>query len=102
MFPARNASALSLLLKIWLSFLGDSIFDQKPLSQERKEEEVDAQQDSVSNFSSSPKQDADDGAALKDSTESGIIPEMQNPNPDAFSSDQVMEQEMIESDKSGS
>lgn len=85
--------------------LGDSIFDQKHLSQEGKEEGVEAQQaqpDSVSNLSGSPKEDAEDGAAFKDSTESGVIPEMQNPNLEAFTTEQVMEQEMIDYDKSGS
>lgn len=81
------------------------MFDQKLLSQEREEEgdTHQALQESVANLSGSPREDAEDSAALNDATESvGIIPEMQNPNPEAFSSGHRLEQEMTEPDPSGS
>lgn len=45
----------------------------------------------------------DASAALKDTTERlGSIPERQTPNMEAFSPDRLLEQELIESDASGS
>ncbi|XP_047205059.1 Golgi reassembly-stacking protein 1-like isoform X1 [Girardinichthys multiradiatus] len=85
--------------------LDDSLFDLKPLSQEMEEEEdtQQTQQESVLNLSSSPSEDADDAAALKDTTESlRTIPEMQDPNLEVFSSGDLLEQEMVEPDMSGS
>ncbi|XP_043961317.1 Golgi reassembly-stacking protein 1-like [Gambusia affinis] len=85
--------------------LDDSMFDQKLLSQEREEEgdTHQALQESVANLSGSPREDAEDSAALNSATDSvGIIPEMQNPNPEAFSSGHHLEQEMTEPDPSGS
>ncbi|MEQ2231461.1 Golgi reassembly-stacking protein 1 [Ilyodon furcidens] len=85
--------------------LDDSLFDLKPLSQEMEEEEdtQQTQQESVLNLSSSPSEDADDAAALKDTTESlRTISEMQDPNLEVFSSGDLLEQEMVEPDMSGS
>ncbi|MEQ2266288.1 hypothetical protein XENORESO_014156 [Xenotaenia resolanae] len=85
--------------------LDDSLFNLKPLSQEMEEEEdtQQTQQESVLNLSSSPSEDADDAAALKDTTESlRTIPEMQDPNLEVFSSGDLLEQEMVEPDMSGS
>ncbi|KAK5602750.1 Golgi reassembly-stacking protein 1 [Crenichthys baileyi] len=84
--------------------LDDSVFDLKPLSQEMEEEDTQrTQQESILNLSSSPSEDADDAAALKDTTESlRTIPEMQDPNLEVFSSGDLLEQEMIEPDMSGS
>ncbi|MEQ2214264.1 hypothetical protein XENOCAPTIV_028879 [Xenoophorus captivus] len=76
-----------------------------PLSQEMEEEEdtQQTQQESVLNLSSSPSEDADNAAALKDTTESlRTIPEMQDPNLEVFSSGDLLEQEMVEPDMSGS
>ncbi|MED6250516.1 Golgi reassembly-stacking protein 1 [Ataeniobius toweri] len=85
--------------------LDHSLFDLKPLSQEMEEEEdtQQTQQESVLDLSSSPSEDADDAAALKDTTESlRTIPEMQDPNLEVFSSGDLLEQEMVELDMSGS
>ncbi|MED6270029.1 Golgi reassembly-stacking protein 1 [Characodon lateralis] len=85
--------------------LNDSLFDLKPLSQEMEEEEdtQQTQQESVLNLSSSPSEDADDAAALKDTTESlRTIREMHDPNLEVFSSGDLLEQEMDEPDMSGS
>ncbi|KAM4718538.1 Golgi reassembly-stacking protein 2-like isoform 2-T2 [Anableps anableps] len=82
---------------------GDDTYDQYSVGREEEEDTRQTQQESVSNLSSSPREDAHDAAALKNTTESvGIIPEMQNPNPETFRSGHLLEQEMIELDTSGS
>uniref|UniRef100_A0A3P9QCN7 Golgi reassembly-stacking protein 1-like n=1 Tax=Poecilia reticulata TaxID=8081 RepID=A0A3P9QCN7_POERE len=103
---SSGQSEVQVVLTCYSFVFHDSMFDQKLLSQEREEEEEgthQALQESVANLSGSPREDAEDAAALNDTTESeGIIPERQNPDPEAFSSGHRLEQEMTEPDASGS
>ncbi|XP_015248622.1 PREDICTED: Golgi reassembly-stacking protein 1-like [Cyprinodon variegatus] len=80
----------------------DSIFDQTSSSKEKEEAVSQTEHEGVLNHSS--REDVDDAsAALKDTTERlGSIPERQTPNMEAFSPDRLLEQELIESDASGS